>query len=186
MIGSCAGLYLMMGAVGDPGRRGADAAVRVVYDIPGGVQRAGVMAFGLMVVYVSAGFIGLLPEGILFAHHDFVLRNLVRVGGVLLRLSLTIGLLRLGASLVLLALVQIACLVFDMCATWLIIRRRYPGVRISFRDFDIGDGAADFLLQPVRGAADRRRASELRDRRAGHRRDARRRARSRSTSSPTA
>ena len=113
-IGSCAGLYLAIGVVAVP---------------IGGV---------LMVLYVAAGFFGLLPEGILFSHHDFVPRNLVRFSGVFLRLGLTVGLLALNASLVLLALVQIVCLVFDVSISWLLIRRRYPGVRISLADFDFG------------------------------------------------
>src|SRR5439155_15124542 len=75
-------------------------------------------------------------------HHvrapHFVVRNLVRVGGVLLRLSLTIGLLRLDASLVVLALIQIAGLGFDFGVSWLLVRRRYPGIRLSLADFDGG------------------------------------------------
>src|SRR5206468_3109977 len=74
----------------------------------------------------------------MFAHHDFVVRNLVRIGGVLLRLSLTMGLLTLDASLVILALIQIACLAFDFGVSWLLVRRRYPGVRLSLADFDRG------------------------------------------------
>lgn len=133
MIGSCAALYLVMSTLA--------VAVGVLlmrlfglYDIPAMFATEAPLAFVLMVVYVSAGFVGLLPEGILFAHHAFVPRNLVRVCGVVLRLGLTIVVLRLDASLVLLALVQIGCLVFDVCATWLIIRRRYPDVRIRLGD----------------------------------------------------
>ena len=51
------------------------------YDIPAVFRFSATMAFGLMVVQVSAGFIGLLPEGIMFAHHDFVVRNAVRIAG---------------------------------------------------------------------------------------------------------
>jgi O-antigen/teichoic acid export membrane protein len=51
-------------------------------------------------------------------------------------LSLTIGLLMLNASLVALALVQIVCFVFDFALSLLLIRRRYPGIRISLLDFD--------------------------------------------------
>src|SRR2546427_1783329 len=109
-----------------------------VYEIPSSLQKTAHLAFGLMVLQVSAGFIGLLPEGIMFAHHDFVVRNLVRIGGVLLRLSLTMGLLTLDASLVILALIQIACLAFDFGVSWLLVRRRYPGVRLSLADFDRG------------------------------------------------
>jgi O-antigen/teichoic acid export membrane protein len=135
-IGSCAGLYLMMGVVAILVGVGMTGIFLVVYDIPGGLQRDTLLSFSLMVALVSAAFIGLLPEGIMFAHHDFVLRNVVRVGGVLLRLSLTIGLLTLHASLVVLASVQLVCFAFDFSLSWLLIRRRYPEVRISLRDFD--------------------------------------------------
>src|SRR6185295_16701161 len=90
----------------------------------------------LMVVQVAAGFIGLLPEGIMFAHHDFVVRNVVRVLSVGLRLGLTLGLLAIHASLVVLAAVQLATLAFDFSASLLLIRRRYPGVRVRLGDFD--------------------------------------------------
>ena len=135
VIGTCAGLYLMIGAaafvIG-----AALTAVFHVYEIPHGLQGQAGLAYGLMVVYVSAGFIGLLPEGILFAHLDFVRRNAVRVAGVLVRVALTVGLLKLQASLVVMATVQIACLVFDFGVSWLIIRRLYPAVRIRLSSFD--------------------------------------------------
>jgi O-antigen/teichoic acid export membrane protein len=135
VIGSCAGLYLMVGAaalvIG-----GMLAALFKVYDIPPALHAQSTLAYGLMVVYVSAGFIGLLPEGILFAHLDFVPRNAVRVAGVLLRLSLTVALLKLSASLLVLALVQIACLAFDFGVAWMVIRRRHPAIRISLAYFD--------------------------------------------------
>jgi O-antigen/teichoic acid export membrane protein len=135
-IGSCAGLYLMMGAVAVLAGIGMTGLFLVVYDIPFGLQRDTLLACGLMVALVSAAFIGLLPEGIMFAHHDFVLRNVVRIGGVLLRLSLTIGLLTIHSSLVVLASVQLVCFAFDFSLSWFLIRRRYPEVRISLRDFD--------------------------------------------------
>ena len=137
-IGSCAGLYLMLGL--------ATALVGAVltfvfvfvfaHDIPAAWRAEAPLAFGLMVLQVSAGFIGLLPEGIMFAHHDFVLRNLVRIGGVILRLGLTIGLLQLDASLVALAVVQLVCLGVDFGVSLLLIRRRYPKVRMSLGDFE--------------------------------------------------
>jgi len=135
-IGSCAGLYLLIGAVAVV----IGAALMVlfgIYEIPSIFKTDARLAFGLMVIQVSAGFIGFLPEGIMYAHHDFVVRNLVRIGGVLLRFSLTIGLLALDASLVMLASIQLACLAFDFCVSWLLIRRRYPGIRISLADFDL-------------------------------------------------
>ena len=72
----------------------------------------------------------------MFAHHDFVARNIVRVASVVLRLGLTLGLLSLQPSLVVLAAVQLATLVFDFSASLILIRRRYPYVRIRLRDFE--------------------------------------------------
>ena len=119
------------------------------------------MAFALMVVQVSAGFIGLLPEGIMFAHHDFVVRNLVRIAGVLLRLCLTIG----AADARRLAdrawpRCRSSVSAFDFGVSWLMIRRRYPGIRISLADFDWRRAAPNLLVQPVRVAAERGRAPD--------------------------
>ena len=71
----------------------ADGIVQLAYEIPSTFRGEARLAFGLMVIQLSMGFIGLLPEGIMFAHHDFVLRNVIRVAGVLLRFGLTIALL---------------------------------------------------------------------------------------------
>lgn len=133
-VGSCAGLYLIMGAVALAVGL-ALAAFFVRYDIPEGLRLDAVAAFGLMVVQVSAGFIGLLPEGIMFAHHDFVVRNAVRIAGVLLRLTLTVTALLFDASLTLLAVVQLTGLAFDFSVSLLLVRRRYPEIRINLADF---------------------------------------------------
>jgi O-antigen/teichoic acid export membrane protein len=135
VIGSCAGLYLLIGAAAVVVGAALLAAFHA-YRLPATLEAEAGLAYGVMVVYVSAGFIGLLPEGILFAHLDFVVRNAVRIAGVLLRLCLTIALLKLSPSLVALALIQLACLTFDFGVSWAVIRRRYPQVRISLGDFD--------------------------------------------------
>src|SRR5262249_28052225 len=135
-IGSCAGLYLILGAGTLAIGLTLSLAFVAIYDIPPLWRAQAPVAFAVMALQVAAGFIGLLPEGILFAHHDFMLRNLVRIAGVLVRLVLTIGLLRLRASLVLLALVQLACLAFDFTVSLAVIRTRYPDVRIRLADFD--------------------------------------------------
>jgi len=90
------------------------------------------------VLQVSLGFIGLLPEGIMFAHHDFVARNAVRLAGVALRLALTVALLTVTRSLVALAAIQLLCLIFDFAVSLALIRRRYPRIRITLSDFDAG------------------------------------------------
>ena len=135
-IASCAGLYLMISAAAGVIGAVLIALFVLAYDIPAALRTEARLAFALMTVQVAAGFIGLLPEGILLAHHNFVLRNLVRLGGLVLRLTLTIGLLKLDASLVMLALVQMTCLAFDFGVSWVLIRRTYPGIRLSLRDFD--------------------------------------------------
>ncbi len=117
---------------------GLYAFFRTTYDIPATIHGDAQWAFGLTVLYVAVGFVGMLPNGILSAHDDFLPRNLIRLAGVVLRLGLTLGLLTLRPSLTMLALVQLACLAFDFwLCTWLILRR-HPGIRIRLADFDWG------------------------------------------------
>jgi O-antigen/teichoic acid export membrane protein len=136
MIGSCAVLYLVLG-----GMAILIGAILLplfgLYEIPRTLQGQALVAFGVMVFHVSAGFIGLLPEGILFAHHAFVRRNVVRVSGVILRLTLTVIVLTFTTSLILLALVQVVCLAFDVGTSWLIIRRRYPHIHFNLSGFNV-------------------------------------------------
>jgi O-antigen/teichoic acid export membrane protein len=136
VIGSCVGLYLMIGAAALVIGLAVTAGLTVMYDIPVALQMSARVACALMVVQVALGFIGLLPEGIMYAHHDFVVRNVVRIAAVALRLGLTLGLLALHASLAVLAAVQLATLVFDFSVTLFLVRRRYPGVRLRLGDFD--------------------------------------------------
>src|SRR4030095_15283 len=109
VIGSCAVLYLAIGVVSLIVGAVVTAVLTTIYDIPLELRLEARFACAVMVLQVSSGFLGLLPEGILFAHHDFVTRNVVRIGAVILRLGLTVGLLTIQASLVLLAGAQVAC-----------------------------------------------------------------------------
>jgi O-antigen/teichoic acid export membrane protein len=135
-IGSCAALYLALGGMALLAGIGMYAFFSFGYQIPSTMHADAHWAFGVMVIFVAAGFISLLPNGILAAHDDFVPRNIVRLAGVVLRLGLTIGLLALRASLTILALVQLACLAFDFLLCWLLVRRRYPQTRMRLADFD--------------------------------------------------
>jgi O-antigen/teichoic acid export membrane protein len=135
-IGSCATLYLCLGLIALVAGAGMYLFFISSYHIPASLNRDARIAFGLVVLFVSVGFLALLPNGILSAHDDFVPRNVVRLWGVLLRLVLTFGLLALQASLTMLAVVQLVCTVFDFTLCWLLIRRRYPGVRFRITDFD--------------------------------------------------
>jgi len=133
-IASCAGMYLLVGGVA-VAIGFALTLVFTAYDIPTTLRGEAPFAFAVMVVQVAGGFIGLLPEGIMFAHHDFVVRNIIRVASVAVRLTLTLTLLSLRPSLIMLAAVQLATLLFDFSASVLLIRRRYPGVRLGLADF---------------------------------------------------
>src|SRR5678815_4697951 len=95
VIGSCFGLYLAIGVVSLVIGAVLTAVLTTLYDIPIELRWEARFACAVMVLQVSAGFLGLLPEGILFAHHDFVTRNAVRVGAVFVRVVLTVGLLML-------------------------------------------------------------------------------------------
>ena len=136
-VGSCAGLYLILGGIAVIAGAALSGMLMPLYDLPRESAGEARLAIGVMILTVSAGFIGFLPEGIMFAHHDFVPRNLIRVAGIVLRLGLTISLLALSASLIVLAFIQIAIVAFDFAVSWLFIHRRYPGVRISLADFNL-------------------------------------------------
>src|SRR5260370_24065337 len=133
-IGSCTALYLGLGAIALVVGAGLYLFFAHAYHIPAAIRHDARWAYALVVLFVSLGFVGLLPNGILSAYDEFVPRNMVRLWGVLLRLVLTFGLLALQASLTMLALVQLVCLIFDFGFCWLIIRRRHPGMRLRLAD----------------------------------------------------
>jgi len=136
-ISSCTGLYLLLGLIALVVGTGLYAFF-TLYGIPTALHGDARSAFAVMVLFVAVGFVALLPEGILAAHCDFVARNVVRLATLLLRLGLTVALLTLKTSLTVLALVQLACLAFDFTLCWLVIRRRYPEIRLRFAGFDWG------------------------------------------------
>ncbi len=136
-ISSCMGLYLLLGLIALVVGVGLYGFF-TLYGIPTALHRDARSAFGVMVLFVAVGFVGLLPEGVLAAHCDFVPRNVVRLATLLLRLGLTVALLTLKTSLTVLALVQLACLAFDFMLCSLVIRRRYPEIRVRLAGFDWG------------------------------------------------
>lgn len=136
-ISSCTGLYLLLGLVALVIGVGLYAFF-TLYHVPTPLRADARTAFAVMMLFVALGFVGLLPEGILAAHGDFVPRNIARLASVLLRLGLTIGLLTLKASLTMVALVQLACLVFDFTICLLLIQRRHPEIRMGLAGFDWG------------------------------------------------
>jgi O-antigen/teichoic acid export membrane protein len=94
------------------------------------------IAFAVVVIQVAAGFAMRLPYGVFDAHHDFVARNAIMAGELLLRLGLTLGLLAWKASLPVLASVQVACMVFEFALALFVLRRRHPAIRFGLAGFD--------------------------------------------------
>jgi O-antigen/teichoic acid export membrane protein len=134
-IGSCMGLYAFLGAVAL-----LIGAVLFLffswgYNIPPTWHSDSSLAFVLLVLYVSIGFVGILPEGIMHGHHDFVFRNIIVLGVLGIRLGLSIVLLDIFPSLTLLALIQVACLIIDFTASYVFIKRHYKGLTFSFSQF---------------------------------------------------
>lgn len=137
-IGSCTGLYLLMGAAALVIGAAIFFLFDLSYEVPSAWRSDARIAFGFVVVYISLGFVGILPEGIMAARQDFVARNFIVLTVLLLRLGLTIVLLRLIPSLVVLAGIQLICLILDFSTSWFVIRHRDEGLRISLAEFDWG------------------------------------------------
>ncbi|MEE8468164.1 MAG: polysaccharide biosynthesis C-terminal domain-containing protein [Planctomycetota bacterium] len=94
------------------------------------------LAFGVLVFTLAAGFWLRLPYGIFDAHQDFVARNLIMGGGLLIRLALTLALLSWHVSLSVLAAVQTITLVVEFVTAVVVSRRRHTGIRFGVSGFD--------------------------------------------------
>ncbi|MCP3919961.1 MAG: oligosaccharide flippase family protein [bacterium] len=105
-------------------------------DLGAGVPDDARIAFAVMIATVAGGFVMRLPYGVYDAHHDFIARNLIMATGFLLKLTLTVSLLSIRASLAFLAIVQIAVLAVEFIVATVVSRRRHGGVRLSLGSFD--------------------------------------------------
>ncbi len=94
------------------------------------------IAYAVVVAQVSFGFLMRLPYGIFDAHHEFVRRNAIMAGELCLRFALTIVLLELEASLLNLAIVQVACMLAEFTIAILVLKKRHPHLRFSLGSFD--------------------------------------------------
>ena len=107
-----------------------------VFNIPGRLVPPARGAMVLIVLTTCAWFVHLIPYGILAAHQDFVRRHLVLIVGVLVRLGLTLWLLTVSPSIVMVAVVPLVSTILELAALWLLVRRRYPTIRVRFADFE--------------------------------------------------
>ena len=134
-IGNCAGLYVIMGLVSLLIGGALLVAFDRIYDLPLSVRDSAHAAFVIVIVTSAVSFVGLLPQGILQAHHAFVIRNVVALGVIVVRLGLTLICVTLRPLPDTLAIVQLASMLLEMTCMWLVIRRRYPHVRIDLSSF---------------------------------------------------
>jgi len=134
-VASCTGLYIAMGVMALVLSGVLFVFFDTTYAIPAGLRLEARVSFGLAALAVASGFVAMLPEAVMAAHHDFVIRNAFVIGILLVRLGLTIGLLVLTPSFVVLAAVQIIGPAIDFTVCLLLVRRRYPGVRIGLTSF---------------------------------------------------
>jgi len=137
IVGSCTGFYVMMGGATTVLGAGLFAAFSH-YEIPAAVRADAYLAYAVVIVQIALGFVAQVPLAIMSAHQDFVLRNRVLKSGLLLRTALVFWWLTQHDSLTLLALALLVGQCFEMASAWLLVHRRYPGTRISLRDFDWG------------------------------------------------
>jgi O-antigen/teichoic acid export membrane protein len=94
------------------------------------------IAFVLSAFQVAAAFAARLPYGVLEAHDDFLGRNAVMAGELVLRLGLTVALLPRHPSLETLAAIQVTTMLAEFAASWARIRLRHPAIRLGFGSFD--------------------------------------------------
>jgi O-antigen/teichoic acid export membrane protein len=94
------------------------------------------VAFGLVVAHVALTFACQLPYAILAGKQKFVQQNKIMIGILLFRVSLIVGVLTLGGSLVLLAVVELITVIFEFVFPWRAVKRLNPGLRFSMADFD--------------------------------------------------
>lgn len=135
-IGSCAGLYVMIGGGALIIGTALLGVFHFVYHVTPALRSRADIAFMIVVVNVAFSFIAQLPFGIMSAHHDFVVMNKIHIGGQLVRLGLVFLFLSLDASLLWLAVVQVSVMTFELTLSTRTVRRRYPHIHVRFRDFD--------------------------------------------------
>ena len=142
-IATCIGICILLGvvvwivgAVGYPAFDSLYLSGAAASSLSPDTVHGARIAFAIVMLQVGMGFAMRLPYGIFDAHGDFVVRNAVMVGELCLRLALTLLLLWWRPSLPSLAMVQVVCMLAEFGVMLVLIKRRYPAIRIGVRDFD--------------------------------------------------
>ncbi len=136
-IATCAGMYLLIGL----GALLIGLALLLVfntaYAIPSAIRSSAQLAYVIVVTTTSLSFIAQLPHGILASHHEFVRRNVVLTLMIILRLLFTMSMLAWMPSLTTLAFALMMPVIVESAVMWIVLKRRYPGVVLDLRLFDL-------------------------------------------------
>lgn len=135
-IATCLGVYLGLGLLAILTGGALFAWYIWGYPVPESMQDGARMAFLVMVVGSGIGFALQLPYGIIVAHHDFGLYNKILIIGIVMRFGLTLALMSLTDSLPLLAVIPVFTTLFEAGVAVMVIRKRYPEVRLNMQAFD--------------------------------------------------
>ena len=94
------------------------------------------VAFGLIVAHVAVTFVMQLPYAIMAGKHDFVRQNFIMIFILLVRVLLIVAVLTMGASLILLATIELCVVVMEFVFPWRSVKKKYPGLRFSAGNYD--------------------------------------------------
>jgi O-antigen/teichoic acid export membrane protein len=104
--------------------------------VPPVLQDVATVAFFIVVIKVSLGFVAHLPGAIMEAHEDFVARNTILLGGVLVTNALIFGLLSADANLLYMAAAVTAGTLVEFVGNSFFAMRRYKGVSPGLSERD--------------------------------------------------
>lgn len=135
-IATCAGMYLLIGLASLIIGLGLMVVFEWSYAIPVGIRNAVRISYLIVVSTTSVSFFAQLPHGIMASYHDFVGRNMVQTGSILIRIVFTVTMLRIYPSLMVLAFVQLIPVVIESAIMWAIVSHRYPEVKFDLSLFD--------------------------------------------------
>ncbi len=138
VVGTFLGLYLLMGL--------ASICVGVVllvimpsvFEVPTHFHDTAKLCLLIVVLNIALGFVQQLPYGIMAGHQDFIPRNLILGGASIFKMVMTFAVLSYYPSILVLAAIQTAGLVFECLLCLIVMTRRYPSLRVSLRYFRAG------------------------------------------------
>jgi len=135
-IATCAGMYLLIGLASFLVGVGLLVIFERIYNLPVAFRNTARIAYLIVVSTTSLSFFAQMPHGIMASYHDFVGRNMVQTGSVLIKVLFTVVLLTLKPSIMVLAFVLLIPVILESAIMWMIVSRRYPEVKLDLSLFN--------------------------------------------------